>query len=83
MHAGEIVEVTRVESVAMIGDDIGGACGERDRAREVDLLPTAGGFICKDGSGKQRACGVPKMASVRSCVLRSLVKTDRRDLTGS
>ena len=59
MRGAEVVAIARIETVRVVGDDVGRSGNERHGPREVDLLPAAGGFIGKRGDGKQRACGAP------------------------
>ena len=56
MCGAEIIAVSRIVAVRMIEDNIGRRRRECNRAREVDLLPTARGFIVPGLIG----CGIGK-----------------------
>ena len=66
----------------MVRNDVNGVGRDRHRAREVDLLPTAGTLVAKGGRGQQGTRSVPQVTHVRTSVLRTFVEPNAYDLAG-
>src|ERR1700756_1579355 len=82
MGVREVVGVGRILSrVGVVRGDVGGVRRDANRARKVDLLPTARRFVGEGGAGEQGARGAPQSADMRAGVLRPLVEADAGDRT--
>src|SRR5207247_6592289 len=75
---GEVVAILRVAAVrSEVGRDVGGVRGDRDRLREVDLLPPARGLAGEGGGSELGSGRAPEVADVGARVARTLVEAER------